>query len=131
MPSPWWSSYIGVPFVPRGRTPAGVDCWGLVRLVYADQLGVELPSLADDYPDTRDGAVLGPLLHSHLEAWQPALPQPFAVALFTAHGGRCHVGVMIDPARMLHTAPGKDACIQPVTALAPMTLTGYFLPHDR
>jgi cell wall-associated NlpC family hydrolase len=39
-------SYLNVPFVFHGRTPAGLDCWGLVRLVcdkYTLMPGLDFP----------------------------------------------------------------------------------------
>lgn len=36
--------YLGITWQELGRARDGCDCWGLVRLVLAEQLGVSLPS---------------------------------------------------------------------------------------
>ena len=47
---PWVKEYVGIPFSDLGRTrEEGVDCWGLVRLVYDEVYGVLLPQLSDQY----------------------------------------------------------------------------------
>ena len=47
---PWVKKYVGIPFKPLGREAiGGVDCWGLVCLVYTGEFGVELPLLTNSY----------------------------------------------------------------------------------
>ena len=44
----WVRDYIGIPFRYRGRhLDEGLDCWGLIRVVYRDRFGLELPSYLD------------------------------------------------------------------------------------
>jgi hypothetical protein len=42
----WAGQYVGIPFADLGRDRHGCDCWGLVRLILAEQAGLTLPSLA-------------------------------------------------------------------------------------
>ena len=39
----WANAYVGLPWADLGRDRTGCDCWGLARLVYAEQLGIALP----------------------------------------------------------------------------------------
>ena len=50
----WAAGYVGLPFEEKGRCRAGVDCWGLVRLVLAEQFALQVPSYADLYHSTSD-----------------------------------------------------------------------------
>ena len=38
------SNFVGIPHADLGRDRAGCDCYGLLRLVYAEDLGIALPS---------------------------------------------------------------------------------------
>lgn len=42
----WASQYIGIPYLAGGSDVAGLDCWGLVRLVLKEQCGLDMPSIA-------------------------------------------------------------------------------------
>ena len=48
-PPAWVEPYVGVPFADLGRTREGCDCWGLVRLILAEQRGLVLPCYATSY----------------------------------------------------------------------------------
>ena len=39
----WANKYVGLPWAWKGRTSEGVDCYGLLRLVYRDERGIALP----------------------------------------------------------------------------------------
>ena len=47
-----YNKYIGLPYKENGRSTEGVDCWGLARLFYKHELGIELPSYTELYAGT-------------------------------------------------------------------------------
>jgi hypothetical protein len=106
--------YIGLPYRRGGRERPAVDCWGLVRLVYAEQLGIEL----DPHGDTV--GVLGQIA-AEARAWIPVPASELRTAdvlLLRRIGRPFHVGVVIDPGLLLHTDEGHDAVLQPLARIA-------------
>lgn len=94
------SRYVGLPYEQY-------DCWGLVRHVYREELGVELPH--------------DPLAARRLMIETP-LPAPLDVALLRSRTGR-HVALVVDRNRVLHSNEGTNACI---ARLDSRCVTGYF-----
>jgi cell wall-associated NlpC family hydrolase len=41
----WVHKYLAIPYRPGGRDRTGLDCWGLLKLVYREQFGIELPEM--------------------------------------------------------------------------------------
>lgn len=112
----WCAPYIGIPFVEHGRDRGGCDCWGLVRLVYAERLGVELPAYSGDYKDTRDGESISGLCRSERRRWQTVgIERPMDVICLRVRGLPWHVGLVAEPGRMLHVIRGAAACIEDYT----------------
>ncbi|MBF9042947.1 hypothetical protein HKCCE4037_06395 [Rhodobacterales bacterium HKCCE4037] len=111
----WWGDLVGAPFEDGGRGPVSFDCWGLVRHVYAKQLGLFLPDhdgvavrQTREIARRMDGGGSDGLFR------QVAAPRALDVALMTAAAGSQvagHVGVMVDETRVLHIWRGTDACV--------------------
>jgi cell wall-associated NlpC family hydrolase len=104
----WANAYVGIPFRERGRDRSGLDCWGLVRLVLAEQRGIALPSFASDYTG-EDGREIAQLIAEHHgigDEVPPSNEQPLDLALFRmpCAGGLLpwHVGIVVDAGRVLH-----------------------------
>lgn len=115
----WSRAYLGIPWAAHGRDRSGCDCWGLVRLVYADR-GVALPCLAGAYLDPLEHAEVAALLDAEAAAdaspWREVdRAAARACDLIILDGpsarGWPHVGVAIDAGRMLHVAAGGQACL--------------------
>lgn len=115
------SRYIGIPYAERGRDRDGIDCYGLLRLVYREQLGVDLPSYADAY-DPKDRADIARVIGERLTGWYPVWTRASGVPLDEREvrpgdgvrlrilGDDCHVGVVLDPPWFLHAQAGTLSC---------------------
>lgn len=107
----WYNKYIGIPYKDKGRTEAGIDCWGLVRLVYSEQYGIDMPSFTEDY-EVKDIDRLNQLFSQYTPGWAKLEePKEGAVVLFRILGQAAHVGVMIDDKNFLHTTRNQDVCV--------------------
>ena len=121
----WVAEYIGIPWTDTGATRQGVNCWGLVALVYRERAGIELPL----YEDWRWESDLKPLspeaqalrrsigqkIAAEAEAWT-AVPinerRTLDVLLIRQMGWPCHVGLFITPNRVLHAEAKLDAACE-------------------
>ena len=123
-PPSWVAGYVGIPFRDLGRDRAGCDCWGLVRLVLAEQTGIPLPSLATCYGSEANPAGVGDAVEAERRsgAWrriETGDEQPFDVvemsgAARTPTGwvfGPLHVGVVVAFGWLLHVERGTAAVL--------------------
>lgn len=115
-PAAWASRYIGIPFKDGGRDRDGCDCWGLVRLVYAERHGILLPHHDGRYSSTRDVEALEAVRTSELasEAWRPASEDEAAVGdvMLFELGQLWHVGIIVGRGLVLHVMRGVEACVE-------------------
>lgn len=112
----WSDAYVGIPYTALGRDRRGCDCWGLARLIYAQELKVALPSHAGDYSDDfQPGEIEALLKGRHLAPWvsvDEVEIAPFDLLLFRLGRSETHIGIAIDPIRMLHLARDDHAKIE-------------------
>lgn len=131
---PWWERHVGRPF---GQRPGEVTCWALVREIYAERLGVDLPPFGDVSAAylgalarlSDPGASAGDVARAWArvraafargqaaENWLPvAAPRELDVCLMRTGGARVvgHVGVMLDARRCLHVEADSAAVVEPV-----------------
>ncbi len=115
----WAEDYVGLPFCEHGRARSGLDCWGLVRLVHAEQFGHALPSYAECYARTTQQDVLGALIARESGAWWQDVPkgqeQCGDVIVLRVRGAPMHVGVVLGEQHMLHIELGIDSVIEKYT----------------
>jgi cell wall-associated NlpC family hydrolase len=107
--------YVGIPFLDKGRTFEGCDCWGLLRLVYWHERGVQLPSFCERYQTDADRAAVAALIADELTPWQelqPGREQPFDGVLMQDRGSAHHIGMVADRSgRLLHVEHGRSSVI--------------------
>lgn len=124
----WASDYVGLPF---GEGAGQVTCWSLVRRVYADHLGIDLPAYGEI--SARDllrvARAMGAGKDDGWRAVSP--PREFDVCIMRGpQGGSAvvHVGVMVDARRVLHVEAATAAVIVPVSHFS---VAGRILGYRR
>jgi hypothetical protein len=127
-----YDKYIGLPYLANGRTEAGVDCWGLVRLFYKNELNIDLPSYVDDYNGPYDPAIISLMdQYKEVEWKKQAVPEAGDVCVFNIYGEPCHVGVYVGNNKFIHSRENKDVVIESITSPKwANRLEGYYKP-DR
>jgi len=103
--------YIGIPYKTHGRNLKGVDCWGLIVLLYDAELNIKLPSFVEEYKSVKDDS-LKDLVETEKNKWNKIDElNEYNVVLFRAEP--YHIGLLIDDkGNMIHSAHGKDSCIE-------------------
>jgi cell wall-associated NlpC family hydrolase len=124
----WVADYVGIPYRTLGRDRggpaglAGLDCWGLVRLVYADRLGVDLPAYNGRGFSGRDSvpgvaALVADARHASWREVPEGEAMPSDLVLLRVHGQPVHVGVLVAPRLMLHSLAGHDSAVERLDSL--------------
>lgn len=107
-----YSNYIGLQYKNNGRTESGIDCWGLVRLFYKQELNIDLPSYGTEYFGPEDSG-LSNLIQDNKIAWTKIeIPAPGCVVLFNILGEPVHVGIYLGDNKFLHARSGQDSAIE-------------------
>lgn len=110
------NGFVGLAFREKGRDRAGVDCWGLARLVYQER-GIDLPSYTEGYVSTSERAELDALLSvgAKMFPWvavAPGCERELDIVVFRRGRLDAHVGIVVDRNRMLHVEHGRESCIE-------------------
>ncbi len=111
-----FNKYIGLPYVKKGRTLEGFDCYGLVYLAYKMDLAIELPSYgeisADDLLATSRNLEEG----AKLDIWSDVAHkdiQPYDVVAMRKVGGKVlsHCGLVVSKTHLIHSLKTTDCAI--------------------
>lgn len=108
----WTGRYVGRPF---GEGAGEVTCWALLRAVYAEQLGVDLPAYGEIGAADLLRVARAMERDKDSDPWREVVePRAFDVAVMRRRKVAGHVGVMVDPNRVLHVERATSACIEDV-----------------
>lgn len=118
----WTDKYIGLPFEPNGRTSRGVDCWGLIWLVYRNEFNIDLPKYDSVFPDESIESIRD--AHNHIEKVNEnsfrvvETPSERDVILLRIYGNLVsHVGLYIGSGMMLHIMSGINSVVEDVNSI--------------
>lgn len=105
-----------IPYKYQGRDFDGVDCWGLVYLIYKNEFNILLPTYVDPSMDDciQNSAYLikGALPTSKWRKIPECQAGKGDVILITIGNYEAHIGVVIPKSRMLHTFKGSNTCLE-------------------
>lgn len=108
------AKYISIPFEERGRSHNGVDCWGLIFLVYRDILKIELPTYLEGYENLEDRKEISNIMSNdkHILWEEVETPKLYDVCLFNMVRVPMHVGLCLDKISFMHSFKGNEVCIE-------------------
>ena len=115
--SDWSNRFTVIPHAEDGRDRDGADCLGLVRIIYAEMLGITLPDYLGRVCEAE---------HAEIEArlkgetssidWRPVErgeERAFDLLTFMRGPWVRHLGVVVRPGLMIHAAPHVGASLAP------------------
>lgn len=94
--------YLGIPYVHRGRTLNGLDCWGLLKCVYRD-LGVELFDI-EEYSKTWSLNGKDYFKQHYEQDWRMVNKTQImdAVLFVNSKGVANHAGIVLKDEKFIH-----------------------------
>jgi len=106
---------IGVPFKNRGRDYKGWDCWGLAVKAYQECYGLELVDFINEYESALKSKIVAEIIERHKLLWKEidiGKEEPGDIILLRYGSWPCHMGLIIEPDKMLHVESGIETCIE-------------------
>lgn len=134
MTNEWINKYVGIPFKVHGRTSEGADCYGLVKLVLAQEKAIFLPEFHSDYEKITDYDRIANALsrESADDLWTEVLKgqeRPLDIMIANMMGFPMHCGIVAYKNHVLHLIEGSNAVCENYTRgkwSSPGRIVGFF-----
>ncbi len=112
------SRYCAIKFTEKGEGWHGCDCWGLVRLFYQEELGIELDDFRNLYSGVRDMASILAIAEEQRKKWRKVFGERQVGDVVEIPLGKrnYHVGVIAAPGWVLHIEEGGFGQAVPITS---------------
>lgn len=113
-----YSKYINLPYKELGRTSSGIDCYGLITLIFKEKLGVILPDFTELIYDKERYAVTKQedhILYNIGLRWKEVTnPKEFDILVFNDSKEldlSKHVGLFIGDDKFIHSLRRSSSVI--------------------
>lgn len=106
----WVNKYVGLPYKSHGRTEAGLDCFGAVRIILNNEYDIELPSYDTEYTDEVEQEVLDELIAGRTDWVRVDSPQEGDIVVMRIRKHFFHVGIMVNRSHFLNCR-SKVGCV--------------------
>lgn len=115
-----WKKYINLPFKDLGRDFSGVDCYGLMALIYKEELGLQIPDYTELVFNNNRNNIYGKedhIISSLGIKWLKVEDylKPFDILIFNDRKDKtltCHVGLYIGSGKFIHALEDKPSQIE-------------------
>jgi hypothetical protein len=127
-----FEKYVGIPYLKKGRDIEGLDCYGLVRLIYKNELNIDLPSFTSDY-SAGDNERIEELIAQYKEGWEEVQePVVGDIIVFKVMGQEAHVGLIVSPGYFIHCRENQDSAIESLNSHKwNRRITGFFRYSEK
>lgn len=115
-----FDQYVGLPYLCDGQDKNGLDCWGLVRLIYKEQLDIELPELTGIHINESLEVLrmVSAAMVSESRKWKEVTePDIYDVVLMRRGVLPCHAGVYIGDGKLIHILEGTEVTIERIDSI--------------
>lgn len=116
----WTKEYIGIPFKEKGRDlDNGVDCWGLVRVVWQKEYNIDVPSYTTEYDDISRRDMIETAIWDGIDDEWEEVDDPVEGdgIVLQLMGKPVHIGVVLDDRKFLHIFKGINSVIADYTGM--------------
>jgi cell wall-associated NlpC family hydrolase len=115
----WAEKYIGLPYKSLGRSLRGVDCYGLVYLVYKHELNIDLPKIDIGYQNGLNSEEVAPVFEKGINSFLSDYTfkkvndfKSFDLLLYRRSGYISHIAICLNDKQFLHADLGSRSCIE-------------------
>lgn len=124
--------YLEIPFVDGGRDFSGCDCFGLISLIYAQELGIKLY----DYKiSCEESSRINGEMEKQKISWEK-LAEPIAPCILTVRmdanpAFTNHIGFVFKPGCFIHTTKTMGVSVNRYDSpLWERKISGFYLPKE-
>jgi cell wall-associated NlpC family hydrolase len=120
--------YLGIPYKHTGRTIEGLDCWGLIKIVYKDVRNVDLWDIGEEYPEDWSWKGKDLFMENYRKQWERVkIPLALDVILLNNGAGIAnHAGVMLNDKNFIHCTRAGVIISRITDRFWKSKITGFF-----
>lgn len=124
---------IGVPYLDRGRTREGADCFGLVALAQRRLYDLDLPDYVGAYASAEEESEVARAIRGGLRSWRsvsPVTPGDVVLCWYTDPALPSHLGIYVGGRKMLSTRSASGARIEDLSSAYWRSRVVDYLRHE-
>ena len=123
--------FIGIPYVDKGCSMVGADCYGLARMITSEIYNKKMPPLNHDYESAFDfDEMAQAVTRTKQEYFKLDTAEEGCIVLLKVKGIECHIGTVISGNSFIHTLGGHDSCLERLdSAMWVKRIEGFYAWH--